>query len=399
MSASIRITGAQVWDGVERGFEQRDLIIVDGHVVESEDVAQPQSTETLDATGQWVLPGLIDAHFHAYATSMDGMENERGPLSYAAINGVRRLEAALHRGFTTVRDVAGGDIGLAQAIEQGLFASPRYHFTGPALSQTGGHGDPRAAHIDVCFSHGHMCEVVDGVDGLRLAVRNRLRTGAHAIKIMTSGGVFSLTDPIRVPQYSAAEVRAVTDEATRQGSYVAAHAYSAEAVIHSIENGVRSIEHGNLIDSKTAKRMAELGAYLVPTLAAYDAMDRRGAQIGLNEISLAKNTEVLSKGQEAIQLALAAGVAVGFGSDLMGELEDDQLCGVRLQCAAAGVTETIRSLTEVNARLIGDTRLGHLGTGAYGDVLVLNGNPLEEPAALWEADARAAVVSAGQRIA
>ncbi|WP_017792325.1 metal-dependent hydrolase family protein [Leucobacter salsicius] len=407
MTQSIKITGAHVWAGGDRGFELRDVLIINGRVAGAEssaaaaatDSAHPGPIETLDATGQWVLPGLIDAHFHAYATSMDGMENERGPLSYAAINGVRRLEATLRRGFTTVRDVAGGDIGLARAIEQGLFPSPRYHFTGPALSQTGGHGDPRAAHVDVCFSHGHMCEVVDGVDNLRLAVRNRLRTGAHAIKIMTSGGVFSLTDPIRVPQYSAEEVRAVTDEARRQRSYVAAHAYSSEAVIHSIENGVRSIEHGNLIDAATAKRMAELDVFLVPTLAAYDAMDRRGAEIGLNEISLAKNTEVLSKGQEAIQLALAAGVEVGFGSDLMGELEDDQLSGVRLQCAAVGAAETIGSLTEVNARLIGDANLGHLGAGAYGDALVLTANPLEEPAALWDLAARVAVVSAGRRVA
>ena len=395
MTHSISITGANVWAGAERGFELRDVVIVNGRVT---DGAAPEGSSTLDASGQWVLPGLIDAHFHAYATSMDGLENERGPLSYAAINGVRRLENALRRGFTTVRDVAGGDIGLARAIEQGLLSSPRYHFTGPALSQTGGHGDPRAAHVDVCFSHGHMCEVVDGADNLRLAVRNRLRTGAHAIKIMTSGGVFSLTDPIRVPQYSAEEVRAVTEEARRQRSYVAAHAYSSEAVIHSVENGVRSIEHGNLIDSATAQRMAELDAFLVPTLAAYDAMDRRGAEIGLNEISLAKNTEVLSKGQEAIQLALAAGVAVGFGSDLMGELEDDQLSGVRLQCAASGAIETIRSLTEVNARLIGDVHLGHLGTGAYGDALVLNASPLEAPEALWEEAARVAVVRGGKLV-
>ncbi|WP_417563414.1 amidohydrolase family protein [Microbacterium sp.] len=272
-TGSLTITHAHVWDGA--GFDERDVHIVDGRVAD----APAADARTLDAAGAWVVPGLIDAHFHAYATSMDGMENERGPLSFTAINGARRLAKALRRGFTTVRDVAGGDIGLAQAIDADLFSSPRYHFTGPALSQTGGHGDPRSAHIDTCFSHGHMCEVVDGVDALRLAVRNRLRTGAHAIKIMTSGGVFSLTDPIRNPQYSAEEVRAVVEEATRRGSYVAAHAYSSEAVIHSIENGVRSIEHGNLIDAATAARMARLGAFLVPTLAAYDAMDRRGAAI------------------------------------------------------------------------------------------------------------------------
>lgn len=391
-SQSLSIVGAHVWDGQE--FVRRDVHIADGVVVD----VPAEGAEELDGTGGWLLPGLIDAHFHAYATSMDGLENERGPLSYAAINGTRRLEKALKRGFTTVRDVAGGDIGLSRAIDASLFNSPRYLFTGPALSQTGGHGDPRAEHVDICFSHGHMCEVVDGVDALRLAVRNRLRTGAHAIKIMTSGGVFSLADPLRIPQYSPEEVRAVTEEAARRGSYVAAHAYSSEAVMHSIENGVRSIEHGNLIDSVTAEAMAAKGAFLVPTLAAYDAMDRRGAEIGLNEISLAKNSEVLSKGQEAVQLALAAGVRVGFGSDLMGDLEDDQLRGVKLQAEAAGPAETIRSLTEVNAALIGDVRAGSLVSGSYGDALLLSENPLEVAAALSEPAARLAVVQGGRLI-
>ena len=392
-TASITITGAQVWNG--EGFDPRDVHIVDGRVAESGD----PDARRLDAHGSWLVPGLIDAHFHAYATSMDGLENERGPLSYAAINGATRLTKALQRGFTTVRDVAGGDIGLARAIDADLFASPRYHFTGPALSQTGGHGDPRSAHVDVCFSHGHMCEVVDGVDNLRLAVRSRLRTGAHAIKVMASGGVFSLTDPIRVPQYSADELRAVVDEATRRGSYVCAHAYSSEAVQHAVAAGVRSIEHGNLIDAETARLMAEAGAFLVPTLAAYDAMDRRGASIGLNETSLEKNSEVLSKGQDAVRLAHDAGVRVGFGTDLMGDLEDDQLAGIRLQVEASGAAATLRSMTAVNAELIGDEALGHLNAGAYGDAVLLASDPLADPSALWEQDARVAVVRAGHVVA
>lgn len=393
MAGSLIISGAQVWRGPDRGFEQGDVIIDDGAVVDAPLTGAPH--DVLDATGMWILPGFIDAHFHAYATSMDGLENELRPLSFTAINGARRLERALRRGFTTVRDVAGGDIGLSGAIDAGLFRSPRYLYTGPALSQTGGHGDPRAQHVDTCFSHGHMCEIADGVDALRLAVRERIRTGAHAIKIMTSGGVFSLTDPIRIPQYSPEEVRVATSEAARYGSYVAAHAYSAEAVVHSVENGVRSIEHGNLIDAETARLMAEHNAFLVPTLAAYDAMDRRGAEIGLNEISLAKNAEVLSHGKDAVRLALDAGVKVGFGTDLMGDLEDDQLVGIRLQVEASGALEAIRSMTESNAALLQDARLGSLAPGSAGDAVILTENLLENPEALWEEDARAHVVLSG----
>lgn len=390
-SGTLTITGAQIWDGKDNGFTQRDLAVVNGRVVD-----KPHATgETIDGSGKWIIPGLIDAHFHAYAVSMDGFEIERGPLSYAALSGARRLGNALKRGFTTVRDVAGGDIGLQRAAEAGLFESPRYFFTGPAMSQTGGHGDPRSEHVDVCFSHGHMCELVDGVDAIRIAVRNRLRTGAHAIKVMTSGGVFSLTDPVRIPQYSAEELQAASDEAARRGSYVTAHSYSSESVMHSIENGVTCIEHGNLIDTSTAQAMAKKNVFLIPTLAAYDAMDRRGAELGLNEISLAKNVEVLSKGQEAAQLALAAGVRVGFGTDLMGDLEDDQLNGVRLQVDAIGAAEALHSMTAANAERIGDNGLGHLGVGAYGDAVVLTANPLDDPSALWEIDARHAIVQRG----
>ncbi|RII42814.1 amidohydrolase family protein [Galactobacter valiniphilus] len=390
------ITDAMIWDGIDAGFVQRPLILLDGLIAGATVPGRP--TRRVDGAGSWVIPGLIDAHFHAYAISMDGLENERGPLSFAALSASVRLKAALRRGFTTVRDVAGGDIGLRHAVDAGLFSSPRYLFTGPALSQTGGHGDPRSAEVDVCFSHGHMCEVVDGVEPLRVAVRERLRTGAHAIKVMTSGGVFSLTDPLPIPQYSAEELRAVTDEATRRGSYVTAHSYSAEAVRHSIENGVRCIEHGNLIDGATAGEMARTGTALVPTLAAYDAMGRRGAALGLNAVSLAKNDEVLSQGSEAAAMADHAGVLVGFGTDLMGDLEDEQLTGVRLQVAALGPDRALHSMTAANARILRDPRLGRLTEGAHADLVMLRENPLEHPAALWEQAARRAVLRGGRDV-
>jgi imidazolonepropionase-like amidohydrolase len=350
---------------------------------------------TIDAAGRVVVPGLIDAHFHAYAISIEGLRNELVPLSYSALAGARRLRSALLRGFTTVRDVAGGDIGLSTAIQQRLFASPRYLFTGPALSQTGGHGDPRSADIDVCFSHGHVCEIVDGVDNLRVAVRERFRTGSHAIKIMASGGVMTLTDPLRVPQYSAEEIRAVTDEAARRGSYVAAHAYSSEAIQHAIVNGVRSIEHGNLLDSETADLMIRSDSYLVPTLAAADAMQRRGAEAGLNPISQGKNAELLAEGMKSLDLAYAAGVNIGFGSDLMGPLEDEQLSGVRLQVEVLGVLDALRSMTSVNADLLQDPTLGRIIPGSVGDAVILDGNPFEEPSILWDQTRSRTVIKAG----
>ncbi|PZF80453.1 metal-dependent hydrolase family protein [Jiangella anatolica] len=394
--ASLTITNARIFDGSSAELTEGDLHIVDGVFVDAAtaDAAAADAhgdTVTIDARGGTVVPGLIDAHCHAYGVGLDMVGIESSPLSYVALKAAQRLNNALRRGFTTVRDVAGGDPGLARAVDEGLIAAPRYFYTGPALSQTGGHGDPRPGDHDLCVGHSHMSEVVDGVDAVRTAVRERFRRGAHAIKIMTSGGVISLTDPIHRPQYSADEVRAITDEASRRGSYVTAHAYSPAAIEHSVTNGVRSIEHGNLLDEATAKLMAAHDAFLVPTLAAYDALDRRGEALGLNPISQAKNREVLDSGKHAIELARDAGVRVGFGTDLMGDLEDDQLAGLRLQAEVLGVLDALRSATSVNAQLLGRDDLGRIGPGAAGDLILFDGDPFADASLLWTEEARTVV--------
>lgn len=396
--SSLRVVGGSVFDGLSEAAVPATVHVVDGLITEvlDPDATAPPADEVLDATGRTVLPGLIDAHCHAYGFSLDMLEMESVPLSYVALMAARRLAGALARGFTTVRDPSGGDAGIARAIREGLLPSPRYLWTGPALSQTGGHGDVRAVDTDVCGCNSHVSEVVDGVDPLRAAVRDRFRRGAHAIKIMASGGVVSLTDPIRVPQYSAEEIRAVTEEAARRGSYVAAHAYSPEAIRHAVGNGVHSIEHGNLLDAETADAMAAAGAYLVPTLAAYDAMDRRGSEVGMVAIAQRKNQEVLDAGRKAVALAHASDVRVGFGTDLMGVLEDEQLQGLRLQVEVAGVASTLRSATSVNADLVQRPDLGRIRPGCVADLLLVDGDPWRDPSVLWRDFARPrTVVQAG----
>lgn len=376
---------------------EADVVVHDGRIVAVGPGAGHGHTaaRTLAAAGASLLPGLIDAHFHAYATSLDAWRLENAPLSFVALAGARRLRRALRRGFTTVRDVAGGDAGLDRAITAGLIESPRYLWTGPAMSQTGGHGDPRAADTDVCFHSGPMNQVVDGVDDLRVAARDRFRRGAHALKIMTSGGVVSPTDPIRVPQYSAEEIQAVTEEARRRGSYVAAHAYSPEAIRHSIAGGVRSIEHGNLLDEETATAMAAARAFLVPTLVAYDAMARRWQEVALSPVQRAKNAEVLDSGLTAVQRAQAAGVRVGFGTDLMADLEDDQLRGLELQAEAIGWQAALRSATRVNADLVGRPDLGRIEVGATADLLLLDGPLTDDETLLWDGTRNRTVIQGG----
>jgi imidazolonepropionase-like amidohydrolase len=396
--STLSIINAAVFDGVSDTVTDGPVHIADGRIVSVGGTPQP-ADQVIDARGGTVLPGLIDAHCHAYGIDLDMLATESTPLSYVALAAARRLARVLARGFTTVRDPAGGDAGLSRAIEEHLIPSPRYLWTGPALSQTGGHGDARGPGSETCPCYAHGCEVVDGVDPLRKAVRERFRRGAHAIKIMTSGGVMSLSDPIRIPQYSAEEIRAVTDEAARRGSYVAAHAYSPEAIRHSVANGVRTIEHGNLLDAETAAAMAAADAFLVPTLACYDAMERRGEQIGMAEVSRQKNREVLESGQKAVELARAAGVRVGFGTDLMGVLEDEQLQGLRLQTEVDGIWTALRSATSVNAELIGRPDLGRVAEGCTADLLILDGSVADEPSVVWAPGTGRTIVQGGRVLA
>ncbi|MDR1833762.1 MAG: amidohydrolase family protein [Propionibacteriaceae bacterium] len=350
--------------------------------------------QVLDARGASVTPGLLDAHCHAYGVSLSLDEMEHWPLSLIALKAARRLEAALRRGFTTVRDVGGGDPGLAQAIREGLLRSPRYLYTGPALSQTGGHGDGRDPLLGGTPGCGCCTNVIDGPDRMRVRVRELLWQGAHAIKLLTSGGVVSPADPLAIPQFSPAEIQVAVEEATRRGTYVTAHAYSPAAIKHSVENGVRCIEHGNLLDEETAAMMAAAGASLIPTLAAYDAMDRRGDQVGLTPVGREKNTQVLAAGKEAVKIARAAGVRIGFGTDLMGALEDEQLQGLRLQCEVEGIERTLEAATATNAAIFGLSDVGRVQEGFVADLLVFTGNLREQPELLWEG--RRTVIQAGE---
>ena len=378
----LSVINGLVFDGVGPEPVEYPIHTEAGRIVSLEG-PPPGGARVINAKGRLVTPGLIDAHLHAYTVSVDLQENEALPMSYVATKAARRLEGALRRGFTTVRDVAGGDIGLRMAIEEGLIEGPRYLFTGPGLTQTGGHGDARPGHLAIEVLGHHVGEIADGVDALLRAVRERFRTGAHAIKIFTSGGVASPTDPLRSRQYSAEEVRAVCDEASRRDSYVAAHAYSPEAIVHSVTNGVRTIEHGNLLDERTATVMAEHGAYLVPTLIAYDAMGRRGPGLGLSPVSERKNREVLEAGLSSIGIARRAGVRIGLGTDLVGDLEDEQLLEFRNRCEVDTVGDVLRSATSVNASILRRPDLGVIREGAVADLVVLAGNPFDRTDMLW----------------
>jgi imidazolonepropionase-like amidohydrolase len=359
----------------------------------------------IDAGGLTLMPGLIDAHVHATITTMNLAAMVGRPASLVAHEARRVLEGMLRRGFTSVRDAGGADWGLAQAVERGLVTGPRLFFSGRVLSQTGGHGDfrPRddAPALCACAIHSNgFSHVADGVPAVRRAAREELRRGASQIKIMASGGVASPSDPIWNVQYSREEMRAAVEEAASWRRYAMAHAYTPEAIRRAVECGVRSIEHGNLIDRATAELMAERGAFLVPTLVTYFAIEEFGRALGLPDVSLRKVQDVLAAGLESLELARAAGVRIGFGTDLLGETHDQQSREFGIRSKVLPAAEILRSATLVNAEIL--ERSGELGVvapGALADLLLVRGDPLRDLSLLERPEqSLAAVVRGGELV-
>jgi imidazolonepropionase-like amidohydrolase len=361
-------------------------VLLDGERIAevSERPVASSAAERIDLRGATLMPGLIDAHVHAVITSMDLAAMERKPVTLVAHEARRVLEGMLQRGFTTVRDAGGADWGLAQAVESGLVAGPRLFFSGRVLSQTGGHGDfrPRAESGSLCACQVHssyFSHVADGVDAVRKAAREELRRGAHQVKIMASGGVASPTDPIWNLQYSEGEMTAIVEEARGWRTYAMAHAYTPDAIARAVRAGVRSIEHGNLIDAASAALVKERGAYLVPTLVTYFAIQEFGRALRFPEASLRKLNDVLDAGLASLEIAKRAGIPMGFGTDLLGETHEHQSREFGIRAKVLAPAEILRSATVVNAEILGRPgELGVIAPGALADLLVVDGNPLED---------------------
>ncbi|MBT6912499.1 MAG: amidohydrolase family protein [Rhodospirillaceae bacterium] len=344
----------------------------------------PKGDQVIDLGGQVLMPGLIDAHVHLIATTADLGSIGNDPASLTAMRGGRIAEGMLQRGFTAVRDAGGADWGMAMAIEEGLIAGPRLFYSGRVLSQTGGHGDSRPRVYDwegcqCCLPSAQFTAIADGVDEVRKAARTELRRGATQIKIMASGGVASPTDPIWNLQYSEEEIAAAVWEATSWRTYVMAHAYTPEAISRCVRLGVRSIEHGNLIDRASLELMREKDAWLVPTLVTYNSLHKYGADYGLPPVSVAKVDDVRIQGLEALALAHEMGVNIGLGTDLLGGMHKDQSNEFVIRAQVMPEEDVLRSATSQNAKLLNmEGELGVVASGAYADLIAVRGNPLED---------------------
>ncbi len=338
----------------------------------------------IDCGGKTVMPGLIDSHVHVFLSEVVIRRLEDMPLTLMTARAAKLMLAMLDRGFTTVRDTGGADWGIKAAVDQGFLPGPRLFIAGKAIGPTGGHSDGRrrtdpGTRCHCCNALAFTMGVADGIPGVRKAVREEMRQGCDHVKIMMSGGVASPYDPLDSMQFSIGEVEAAVEEAHAFGRYVCAHAYSPEAITRAAHAGVRTIEHGNLVDEASAKLMAEKGMFLIANLVTYFAMRERASEFGMNAEMLEKNDLVIDGALRSLEICKRAGVPVAFGTDLLGQLQVEQSREFTIRSAVVKPIEIIRSATTIGAKVLRrEGQLGCLKPGAWADLLVVDGNPLKD---------------------
>ena len=355
------------------------VLIEDDRIREvSDSTIASASARIIDLGGRTLMPGLIDAHVHAIAVTTDLHALSHMPPSLVIAKAKDILEGMLMRGFTTVRDAGGADAGLAEAVRLGHFRGPRMFVSGLALAQTGGQGDFRLAEepylgCPVCRATRSISRVVDGVEDVRKAVREEIRKGAHQIKVMAAGGMVSRV-PIDRAHYSISELEVMVEEATAAGTYVMAHAYETLAVQRCVEVG----EHGNLIDQETAALMADRNAFVVPTMTVYEGYHKHGKDLGFPDSVVAQFAELLEASKVGLEVAKREGVKIAHGSDLEGLLHGYQSRELLHKSEVLTPFEVIESATVTSAELLRmEGELGIIKEDALADLLVVDGNPLD----------------------
>jgi imidazolonepropionase-like amidohydrolase len=342
----------------------------------------PEDAVVLDVAGRTLMPGLIDAHTHPAIVDQELFDMAEWPPTYVAARASHALAGMLARGFTSIRDVGAGEIGLARAVEEGYFTGPRLFYGGKQLSQTGGAGDWRAPSrrvYDDNYYSPAIGVICDGVPEVRRAVREEVRRGAHHIKVYLSGAVDSPSDRVDSTQFSIEELNAIVEEATAANIYVTGHAYTSRAINRGLECGVRCIEHGNLMDASSIPVFQKFGAFYVPTIVTYHALTERARRGLLPGDIEGKLKEVIDGAIGALEMAHKAGIPIVYGTDLFADMHDWQLQEFVIRSQVQPPADLIRSATSTAARLLcREGELGVVAPGALADLLVIDGNPLDD---------------------
>lgn len=402
----ILINNVQIFNGKDNKLI-RGNILIEGNLIKtisSNTIAidTMHAVKVIDGQGKFLMPGLIDAHVHLLFESVPQMQAMMSDFAMLNLIAAKAAEKQLLRGFTTVRDLGGGALTLAKAIDMGLVVGPRVYASGAFISQTGGHGDfglptdvPRKiGELSYAESNG-MVAVADGADNVLMRTREQLRQGATQIKLMAGGGVSSDYDPLDVAQYTEAEFKAAVVAAENWGTYVTVHAYTPLAIRTAINAGVKCIDHGQLADDATAKLMAEKGIWwsLQPFLDNPKTTPfPEGSKNRLKQIEMTTGTD------NAFALAKKYNIKTAWGTDVLFDPKIAASQGTKLSAMARWYTpfEILKMATATNAALLRMSgkrdpyqkgKLGEISEGAYADLIIVNGNPLEQIKLVEDPDA------------
>lgn len=406
---SYLIKNVRIFNGVDPELSAGHVLVEDGVIttVSRDAISAPDGTAVIDGGDRVLSPGFIDLHVHLTSHVPSSLGDVHATAVGAIANDVARH--FLDSGFTTIRDAAGTHPDFARAIEQGIVYGPRVYPAGAVLSQTGGHGDrrhPSAPHPVLEGGSPYMASdqsvLVDGVDQHLAATRENLRRGATQIKIMGGGGVMSDYDPIDSLQPSPEEIRAVVQAASDWGTYVMAHAYTSEAVRRLIDNGVRCIEHGLLIDDATAKYVKQNDVVISTQLVVF----RELANLpGITDTHLAK-LDVVLKGQEnLIGLIKKYDITTGFATDLIAgmypmltrEFTERAMYWTPAEVMAQATSESGKVI-RMSGKRNRHGNFGEIREGWVADLLLINGEPLEDISVLRDPENNLALIMKGGEI-
>lgn len=392
---SILITNVQIFNGRDNQISPGNVLITGNQITRISDkpipVNKSTNTSIIDGKGKFLMPGLIDAHAHTLMDAIPLQVVLTSDIGYLNLFAAASAEKQLLRGFTSVRDVGGPSFSLKRAIDEGLVKGPRIYPSGATVSQTGGHGDfggytdvPRVPGQLSYLERSGLTIIADGADQVLMRTRELLRQGATQIKVMAGGGVASNYDPLDVNQYTEAEIKAAVSAATAWNTYVTVHAYTPTAMQAAIQAGVKCIEHGQLADEATAKLMAEKGIWwsLQPFLDDEDAIPfPEGSDARKKQLTMVQGTD------NAYALAKKYNIKTAFGTDCLFDPKLAARQGAQLAKMVRWYTpfEVLRMATSNNAELLAlsgprnpyPLKLGVIEEGAYADLILVDGNPLE----------------------
>lgn len=374
--------GGQLFDGSGAGPAPADVVIEGERIV---DVGTGLDGDiAVDVSGRTLLPGLFDCHTHMILSSVDPWRLANQPFSYQFYEAAKNLAATLDVGITTARDAGGADLGIKDAVANGLIRGPRLLISISTVSQTGGHGDDwyiGGAQIPLLIEHpGRPSGVVDGPDEMRRKVRELRRGGADVIKVYTSGGVLSPRSDPRHAHFRPAELDVLIEEATAAGMFVMAHAQAADGIKNAVRAGIRSIEHGIYLDDEGIDLMLERGTWLVPTLLApQGVIDAAGAGAPIPQAIVTKARMIVDVHRTAFRKAVEAGVKIAMGTDSGVTPHGQNLRELPLM-AAGGMSpaDVLVATTRSAAELLGVAEeLGTVEPGKRADLVIVDGDPFD----------------------